>query len=174
MAITGYFIASATTPEALTTSVNQYIALDWQPNGPIVRKNGNADICQAMIQGTADAGSVSSGDISDATTIGKDLLTAVDAATAAEAIGALSATSTGSFETAADITTSGELKGENLEVTGTAKFDGTVEGLPAATTSAAGVVSQITNIAALTAAPTEADFNGLLTALQTAGIMAAS
>ncbi|GAJ29750.1 head fiber protein [Acidomonas methanolica] len=43
-----------------------------------------------------------------------------------------------------------------------------------ATQTQAGGVKQIAHIAALTAAPTETDFNGLLTALQTAGIMAAS
>ena len=42
----------------------------------------------------------------------------------------------------------------------------------AATTAQAGVVKQIANIAQLSAAPTQADFNGLLTALHGAGIMA--
>ena len=42
-----------------------------------------------------------------------------------------------------------------------------------ATTDQAGVVKQIANIARLSAAPTQQDFNGLLTALQAAGIMAA-
>ena len=41
-----------------------------------------------------------------------------------------------------------------------------------ATTAQAGVVKQIANIAQLSAVPTQADFNGLLTALQGAGIMA--
>lgn len=42
-----------------------------------------------------------------------------------------------------------------------------------ASTDQAGVVKQIANIAQLSAAPTQQDFNGLLTALQAAGIMAA-
>lgn len=42
----------------------------------------------------------------------------------------------------------------------------------AATTAQAGVVKQIANIAQLSAAPSQEDFNGLLTALQAAGIMA--
>lgn len=44
----------------------------------------------------------------------------------------------------------------------------------AATPTAAGVVKQGTHIAALAAAPTQADFNNLLTVLQTAGILATS
>ena len=43
----------------------------------------------------------------------------------------------------------------------------------AATTETAGVVKQMANIAQLSAEPTQSDFNGLLTALQTAGLMAA-
>ena len=43
----------------------------------------------------------------------------------------------------------------------------------AATTSTAGVVKQIAHIEDLSAAPTQGDFNGLLAALRTAGIMAA-
>lgn len=43
-----------------------------------------------------------------------------------------------------------------------------------ATTATAGLVKQSTNIAALAAAPTEADFNGLLAAMRTAGLMASS
>lgn len=43
----------------------------------------------------------------------------------------------------------------------------------AATTSTAGVVKQMAHIEDLAQAPTQADFNGLLAALQTAGIMAA-
>ena len=42
----------------------------------------------------------------------------------------------------------------------------------AATTAQAGVVKQIANIAQVSAAPSQEDFNGLLTALQAAGIMA--
>lgn len=42
----------------------------------------------------------------------------------------------------------------------------------AATTETAGVVKQIANIAQLSGEPTQSDFNDLLTALQTAGIMA--
>lgn len=44
----------------------------------------------------------------------------------------------------------------------------------AASTDTAGTVKQIANIAQLSAAPTQADFNGLLTALQNAGIMASA
>ena len=43
----------------------------------------------------------------------------------------------------------------------------------AATTSTAGVVKQIAHIEDLSATPTQADFNDLLAALRTAGIMAA-
>ncbi|EBY0570154.1 hypothetical protein JZR27_001005 [Salmonella enterica subsp. enterica serovar Newport] len=42
----------------------------------------------------------------------------------------------------------------------------------AATTSTAGIVKQMPAIADLTAAPTQADFNGLLAKLRTAGILA--
>lgn len=41
-----------------------------------------------------------------------------------------------------------------------------------ATTTTFGTVKQISHIANLTAAPTESDFNGLLSALAAAGIMA--
>lgn len=44
----------------------------------------------------------------------------------------------------------------------------------AATPTTAGAVKQAAHIAPLAAAPSMADFNGLLTALQTAGIMAQS
>lgn len=42
----------------------------------------------------------------------------------------------------------------------------------AATTSTAGTVKQMPAIADLTAAPTQADFNGLLAKFRTAGILA--
>lgn len=42
----------------------------------------------------------------------------------------------------------------------------------AATTSTAGTVKQMTAIADLTAAPTQADFNGLLAKLRAAGVLA--
>jgi len=42
----------------------------------------------------------------------------------------------------------------------------------AATSSTAGIVKQMPAIADLTAAPTQADFNGLLAKLRTAGILA--
>lgn len=45
---------------------------------------------------------------------------------------------------------------------------------PAATTSVTGGVKQMPAIANLAAAPTQADFNNLLAALRTAGILAAS
>ena len=44
--------------------------------------------------------------------------------------------------------------------------------LPAATAEAAGIVKQATNVAAVVEAPTATDFNALLNALITAGIMA--
>lgn len=44
--------------------------------------------------------------------------------------------------------------------------------VPNATTQVAGIVKQAETIADITAAPTQADFNGLLAALKTAGIMA--
>lgn len=44
----------------------------------------------------------------------------------------------------------------------------------AATASTAGLVKQMTFTAQLTAAPTQADFNGLLTKLIAAGLMASS
>lgn len=48
------------------------------------------------------------------------------------------------------------------------------EAIPqAATTSVAGEVKQIAHIEDLSATPTQEDFNGLLAALKTAGIMAA-
>lgn len=48
------------------------------------------------------------------------------------------------------------------------------EAIPkAATAFAAGVVKQISHIEDLSTAPTQEDFNGLLAALRTAGIMAA-
>lgn len=57
---------------------------------------------------------------------------------------------------------------------GVASADSAAAGAKAAaTTSTAGVVKQIAHIEDLSAAPTQGDFNGLLAALQTAGIMAA-
>lgn len=43
-----------------------------------------------------------------------------------------------------------------------------------ATTSVPGLVKQMANIPQLSAEPTQSDFNGLLTALQNAGLMAAA
>lgn len=45
---------------------------------------------------------------------------------------------------------------------------------PAATTSAIGGVKEGVHIAQLSAAPTQADFNNLLTVLQNAGVLATS
>ena len=57
---------------------------------------------------------------------------------------------------------------------GVASADSAAAGAKAAaTTSTAGVVKQIAHIEDLSAAPTQGDFNGLLAALRTAGIMAA-
>ena len=52
--------------------------------------------------------------------------------------------------------------------------NGIVSANVAATPTTAGQVKQMANIPALSGAPTQSDFNGLLTALQNAGIMAAA
>ena len=57
---------------------------------------------------------------------------------------------------------------------GVASADSAAAGAKAAaTTSTAGVVKQIAHIEDLSTTPTQGDFNGLLAALRTAGIMAA-
>lgn len=56
---------------------------------------------------------------------------------------ALTADASGNYTTTGDITTSGEMKATNLEVTGTVKFD---KGLPAATTAVAGAVKMCTGM----------------------------
>lgn len=88
----------------------------------------------------ASSGSVSSADITDATATGRSVLTAKDAASARQAIGA-----------------------------------GTQYTLPAATASALGGVKQGAAVAdAAGEAPTATEFNALLGALRTSGVLPAS
>lgn len=91
------------------------------------------------------SGTVTSDQITDATTVGKSVLTAADAAAARTAIGAVA-----------------------IGTTGTTAMAGNK--IPTATER--GGVLQQTAVTDAAAAPTQQDFNGLLAKLRTTGILA--
>lgn len=91
MAITAYKVLTQNSSVSLDTLVDQHIAEGWQPiGGPVL--SGTA-LSQAVVKGTADGGGgevvdLTSADITDATAVGREVLTAADAAAARAAIGA--------------------------------------------------------------------------------------
>lgn len=91
------------------------------------------------------SGTVTSDQITDATTVGKSVLTAADAAAARTAIGAVAIGTTGTTAMAGNKTP---------------------------TTTDRGGVLQQTAIADLAAAPTQQDINGILAKLRASGLLA--
>lgn len=96
-------------------------------------------------------------DISSITAIGKQLIDSANAAAARTAIGA--GTSSLAIGTTSATAKAGDWKPASTD-------------LPAATASAIGGVKMAAAMADLTAAPTQADFNGLLAKLRTSGALA--
>lgn len=90
MAYTDYSAVQARNPQDLTAFVAAAIANGWQPLGvPTMAVDGS--FVQALTKGTPAAGGsgdVSAADITDATAVGRSVLTADDAAAARTAIGA--------------------------------------------------------------------------------------
>lgn len=87
MAITAYKVLVQNSSSSLDSLVAAAIADGWQPQGGPV--NNGISLCQAVIKGTANGGAeISADDIRNATAVGRNVLTAADAAAARAAIGA--------------------------------------------------------------------------------------
>lgn len=114
-----------------------------------IKHQGGATLVDLTPQG--GGGSITSDDISDATTTGKALIKSASAAAARDAIGA----------------------GRSNLAIGTGA-DTAMAGNKTATNSERGGVLLQPAIADLTAAPTQANFNALLAALRAAGVLASS
>lgn len=147
------------------------------------------DVFQGTISGT-----ITSNDITDATTVGKAVLTATDAATARTAIGAgisnlvIGTTGTTAMAGNAKPATAGAADtaialatGRTFSITGgaagvSAAFNGTANAtinvtLATPTGSVKGGVLLQPAIADIAIAPTAADFNAVLSALRLAGVL---
>lgn len=154
MAYTDYSAVQARNTTDLTNFVSSAIADGWQPLGtPTMAVDGS--FVQALVKGTANGGGggpseVTSADITDATTVGKNVLTAADAAAARTAIGA--GTSSLVVGTAANQAKAGNYTPPN---------------------AAAGTRGLVLSAAAVADAVDETDvvakFNSLLASLRTAG-----
>lgn len=101
MAYTDYAAVVADNAQLLVAQLQERIAAGWQPYGSPVSITEGFQVLQAIVKGSADggegAGAVSSESISDASVIGKTLLTAADKAAALAAIGAGTSSFSGSF-----------------------------------------------------------------------------
>ena len=132
--------------------LSEQIADDYQLYAaPTSMDDNQGMLIVTLYKGTI--GSVAVDDITDATTVGRSVLTAADAAAARTAIGA----------------------GTSNLVIGTTSDTAMVGNYtpPAATTEIAGMVKQAAAVAnAAGEAPTAAEYNALLAALRTAGVIA--
>lgn len=90
MAYTDYSAVQARNTTDLAIAVNAAIADGWQPlAAPTLAANGT--LVQPLVKGTPSgggSGAVTAADITDATAVGRDVLTAANAAAARSAIGA--------------------------------------------------------------------------------------
>ena len=90
MAYTDYSAVQARNATDLAIAVNAAIADGWQPlAAPTLAANGT--LVQPLVKGTPSgggSGEVTAADITDATAVGRDVLTAANAAAARAAIGA--------------------------------------------------------------------------------------
>lgn len=116
----------------------------------IDRKTGDSVEVSSLVSGGGAPADITSDDITDATTVGKNVIKAADQAAARTAIGAGTS---------------------NLAIGTTATT--AMAGNKAPTTSQRGGVIMQPAIADLTAAPTQENFNALLAALRAAGVLAA-
>ena len=149
MAYTDYSAVQARNITDLAAFVTAAIADGWQPlAAPTLADDGT--LVQALIKGASSAGEVTSEDITDATTVGRSVLTAADEAAARTAIGA--GTSSLAIGTGAT-----EAKAGNYTP-------------PNATTSTYGLVLMAASVSdAVDGTDVVAQFNALLASLRTAG-----
>lgn len=84
-----YTLIASTDVGALERAVKLMIPDGWRPNGPPVPLT-NGQMCQSLVKGGSNggAGEVSSEDITDATEVGRTVLTAADDVAVRAAIGA--------------------------------------------------------------------------------------
>lgn len=127
----------------------------------LVTKNNDGEFEYAKAGGGGTSGPVSSADITDATTVGKAVLTAADAAAARTAIGA--GTSSLTIGTTASAAAAGNHTHTIANITG---LQTALDAKMTATKAAAQVDSVATDVAGLVV-----DFNALLAKLRTAGIL---
>lgn len=137
--------------------LSEQIADDYQLYAaPTSMDDNQGMLIVTLYKGTIDgggSGSVAVDDITDATTVGRSVLTAADAAAARTAIGA------GTSNLVIGTTSNTAMAGNYTP--------------PAATTAIAGMVNQAAAVAnAAGEAPTAAEYNALLDALRTAGVIA--
>lgn len=92
MAITAYKVLVQNSSSSLDSLVAAALAEGWQPQGGPV--NSDNKLCQAVVKGTADGGGeipaveITAEDITDASAVGRSVLTALNEAAARAAIGA--------------------------------------------------------------------------------------
>lgn len=156
MAYTDYSAVKARNTTDLAAFVTAAIADGWQPLGtPTFTADGA--LVQALVKGTPNGGNgggeVTSADITDATTVGRSVLTAADAAAARAAIGA--GTSNLTIGTTASTAKAGDYTPPN------------------ATTSTRGLVLMGAAVADATdESDVVAQLNALLASLRAAGMLA--
>jgi hypothetical protein len=157
MAYTDYSAVKARNTTDLAAFVTAAIADGWQPLGtPTFTADGA--LVQALVKGTPSgggSGEVTSADITDATSVGRSVLTAADAAAARTAIGA--GTSNLTIGTTASTAKAGNYTP------------------PDATTSTRGLVLMGAAVADATDGSDVVDqFNALLASLRAAGMLEAA
>ncbi|WP_397452515.1 DUF1737 domain-containing protein [Pseudomonas sp. NA-150] len=103
MAYTEYNAVVADDAASLVLKLTARIAEGWQPFGSPVSITEGFQVLQAVVKGSADGGGgapgdITAGDITDASTVGKTMLTCADEAAARAAIGAGTSSFSGSFD----------------------------------------------------------------------------
>lgn len=190
MAITAYLAVEEMGIDRLNLAVADLIGQGYVPVGNATRQ-GDLYL-QSMVKGSPDAGSVTANEITDATAVGKAVLTAADQATARTAIGAVTIgtvagtalAATGKAATAGIADTATKLASARAisltgGATGTQNFDGSGPAVIAVTlaTPATAVRGGVLQAAAIangdTGAPADPNLiNTILAALRTAGVIA--
>lgn len=101
MAYTDYAAVVADNPQTLVAQLLERIAAGWQPYGNPVSITEGFQVLQVIVKGSSDGGvapsDISSDSITDASAVGKALLTSVDKAAALAALGAGTSSFSGSF-----------------------------------------------------------------------------
>ncbi|HHL0960471.1 TPA: head fiber protein [Serratia marcescens] len=193
MALTDYTVVVGDHPDDLQTKVAEKIADGYQPFGAPIIQWGSFSMVQVVAKGDGGGGeggggTVSIDNITDASApvktmlkqqTNEQILSTIGAGTSNLKIGtAATDAKAGNYQPAtADISDASDvgkqlLKAADAAAARTAIGAGEPYTLPAATASAVGGVKMAAAMADLTAAPTQADFNGLLAALRAAGQIA--